>query len=41
MSRRVNVLDLFSDALHYGLAVIDGLDDTELEALEREDEDHG
>lgn len=36
MTRRLEVHDLFKDALEYGLAVIDGLDDETLETLEQE-----
>jgi len=36
MTRRLEVHDIFKDALQYGLAVIDGLDDDTLEGLEQE-----
>jgi hypothetical protein len=41
MGRRVQVIDLFAEALEYGLAVIDGLEDETLEGLEQEEADHG
>jgi hypothetical protein len=36
MSRRLEVHDLFREALEYGLSVIDALDDDALDALEED-----